>query len=540
MAASSQRSRVGGGGKAADASDAEANQPSRPSIARKPSTPKLYQVARVTQLATDDAQVDAPDNQDVERPSASKLDKVDRGILSRIQKSLRLAKHPGTGEAEARQALRLATRLMASQNLTQADLIASEDANTAQSRAGMSHVEIISTTGSMVRNESWANRIAVAINLFFSVKAYSTSHMGRDKLTWTFYGLAINTVAAATAFEMVHNQVLTWAADNKEAKGKTGKNSYCQGVAAGLVDMAKQEKKEEMQLAVKAEKKRLRQAERQEKKEQAKQLERLRGPAETEEHRQAKVEEDDDDDNHNNEWPPLPRVGAEVVKAKRSPSMGRDISLGRGNHGSRIKPEPSEYALGRDRFSTKSGNEGDDDDDLPADDYPTLSEIEVKVRLPTAADAAAVLFGCSPPSICTSALLSPTGLTSFWLAAHDAVTAQPDFDEELEKDIIDLTNDTDEEQESKREVEVKAEQIEIKHEDQDGEAQQARWRDSGQLTLFRQNAERIADDYLKSVHGQIKLRKRQASSYMKDKQAYEQGRRDAKKIDVKRRRITDN
>ncbi|SOV03936.1 uncharacterized protein UDID_19363 [Ustilago sp. UG-2017a] len=74
------------------------------------STAKLYAIARIVTLATDGVSSLAE--------SSSKLASINSGILSRIQKSLALAKHPGTGEAEAQQALRLATRLMSSQNLT--------------------------------------------------------------------------------------------------------------------------------------------------------------------------------------------------------------------------------------------------------------------------------------------------------------------------------------------------------------------------------------------------------------------------------------
>ncbi len=77
---------------------------------------------------------------------------------------------------------------MSSQNLTQADLLASSDAETNASRAGMSIVEIVSQTHASPRNESWVNQVAIAVNLFFDVKAYSTSYDNRTRLSWTFYG----------------------------------------------------------------------------------------------------------------------------------------------------------------------------------------------------------------------------------------------------------------------------------------------------------------------------------------------------------------
>ncbi len=54
---------------------------------------------------------------------------------------------------------------------------------------------------------------------------------------------------------------------------------------------------------------------------------------------------------------------------------------------------------------------------------------------------------------------------------------------------------------------------------------------------FRQDAEKIADDYLASQHSGLKLRKRAKTTYKRDSHAFEQGRVDARKIDVKRKRI---
>ncbi len=81
--------------------------------------------------------------------------------------------------------------------------------------------------------------------------------------------------------KMVHNQVLTWANEKAAAKvfsGKTAKNSYCQGVAAGLIALAKKEKKEEMRLAIEGEKKRLNDAEEKEQAQIKKEKQRLNNP----------------------------------------------------------------------------------------------------------------------------------------------------------------------------------------------------------------------------------------------------------------------
>ncbi|CBQ73236.1 conserved hypothetical protein [Sporisorium reilianum SRZ2] len=459
-----------------------------------PSTAKLYAIARVVTLATDGVASTSE--------SEAKLAGVSAGILSRIQKSLALAKHPGTGEAEAQQALRLATRLMSSQNLTQADLLASSDAEANQARAGMSIVEIVSQTSAAPRNESWANQLAVAVNLFFDVKAYSTSYANRTKLSWTFYGLAVNTVAAAHAFEMVHNQVLTWAyekAAKKLVSGKTGKNSYCQGVAAGLIALAKKEKKEEMRLAIESEKKRLKDAEEQEQAQVKKEKQRLKDPPATTRVKPEPSEED---------LPSGSASGSRNVKledavdeedikpfrqgVKRSASQDLDHGYSRWTEsgGGSVKPEQGpEY--------DDSDNEGFNDQFYDMNDAPAPS-----------------------------------------LAEHLEEDIKPHFDEALERDIIDLTGDLHDDSidlkpklEPEPEVKPKAEPHDTK--DDLG----AGWHSSNQLIRFRQDAEKIADDYLASQHSGLKLKKRAKSSFKKDSQAFEQGRQDAKKIDVKRKRI---
>lgn len=457
-----------------------------------PSAHKLYAIARIATLATDGVASVSE--------SEAKLAGVSAGILSRIQKSLALAKHPGTGEAEAQQALRLATRLMSSQNLTQADLLASSDAEANQARAGMSIVEIVSQTSASPRNESWANQIAVAVNLFFDVKAYSTSYANRSRLSWTFYGLAVNTVAAAHAFEMVHNQVLTWAYEKAAAKlvsGKTGKNSYCQGVAAGLIALAKKEKKEEMRLAIEAEKKRLDDAHKTEQAQVKKEKERLRDPPQP-----ASVKPEPSEDLSSQS-----QSGSRSVKLEDVVDE-QDVKPSRNG----VKQEMSDVdGAGYGRWSEgygasafghtklEDGMDYDDDDDDAATD-----------RFYDMDDGA---HGSDP---------------------HGALgeDIKPHFDEALERDIIDLTDDLD----TAAASEDTKPKLEPKIEADDGEGG-AGWHSSGQLMRFRQDAEKIADDYLASQHSGLKLRKRAKTTYKRDSHAFEQGRVDARKIDVKRKRI---
>lgn len=459
-----------------------------------PSAHKLYAIARIATLATDGVASVSE--------SEAKLAGVSAGILSRIQKSLALAKHPGTGEAEAQQALRLATRLMSSQNLTQADLLASSDAEANQARAGMSIVEIVSQTSASPRNESWANQIAVAVNLFFDVKAYSTSYANRSRLSWTFYGLAVNTVAAAHAFEMVHNQVLTWAYEKAAAKlvsGKTGKNSYCQGVAAGLIALAKKEKKEEMRLAIEAEKKRLDDAHKTEQAQVKKEKERLRDPPQP-----ASVKPEPSEDLSSQSQSGSRSVKLEDVVDEQDVKPSRngvkqEMSDVDGAGYGRWSEGYGASAFGHTKLEDGMDYDDDDDDDDAATD-----------RFYDMDDGA---HGSDP---------------------HGALgeDIKPHFDEALERDIIDLTDDLD----TAAASEDTKPKLEPKIEADDGEGG-AGWHSSGQLMRFRQDAEKIADDYLASQHSGLKLRKRAKTTYKRDSHAFEQGRVDARKIDVKRKRI---
>lgn len=432
------------------------------------STAKLYAIARIVTLATDRVASLSE--------TEAKLSNVNSGILSRIQKSLALAKHPGTGEAEAQQALRLATRLMSSQNLTQADLLASSSAESNQTHAGMSIVEIVSQTNASPRNESWVNQIAIAVNLFFDVKAYSTSYANRTKLSWTFYGLAVNTVAAAHAFEMVHNQVLTWAWEKAKqgmVRGKTGKNSYCQGVASGLIALAKKEKKEELRLAIEGEKKSLKDAEREEQKQVKKEKERLKDPVKTEpEPELARVKPESDANSRSRNVKLEDVVDEDDVKPFRNG----------------VKRSASEELDGYSRWDNLASTNNDSDDEfydsnpLPLPHLPFPDEEDIK----------------------------------------------PHFDETLERDIIDLTSqDTP----SLNPCPKLDPHIESKEEEGAG------WQSSYQLIRFRQDAEKIADDYLASQHSGLKLKKRAKTTYRKDTEAFQQGKEDAKRIDVRRKRI---
>ncbi|KAJ5346972.1 uncharacterized protein N7506_000225 [Penicillium brevicompactum] len=169
---------------------------------------------------------------------------VDKRILDRIQKCLNRAHHANTSEAEAKAALFVSQKLMSHHNVTQADLMASDNNSNKAHYGGRSVVSITRTGSSSKRvtKEAFAMKLATTMGTLFDCKSFSTDF--RTSLQWTFFGIAQNTVAAAMGFQFAHNQILDWAG---AYKGGTTTFSYRLGVADGLAAMAYCEKKREFE-----------------------------------------------------------------------------------------------------------------------------------------------------------------------------------------------------------------------------------------------------------------------------------------------------
>ncbi len=214
-------------------------------------TKKPTQKATVTVLATD-----------VNTTSANTFGTslVDNDTLARIRKCLDRGHHAGTQEPEAKAALRIASKLMAKCNVTQAEVFACQDENQQAQHAGESVVAITSTKdGKKVINNGWIPGVQKAMQTFFDCLSYSTGFV--SKTEYTFYGIAGNTAAAAMAFEMVYNLILNWS---MLKIGVSTKFSYCAGVAQGLYRLAQKEKEEEKRNATRAEAESVAQREREE------------------------------------------------------------------------------------------------------------------------------------------------------------------------------------------------------------------------------------------------------------------------------------
>ena len=181
--------------------------------------------------------------------STNTLSHIGQDVIEKVRKCFARASHENANEAESRAAFKMASRIMEQHKVSQADLVQAEEKHTRDKRGGMSTVAIWPPKLTDAERESgkeeaqasmqaWVSWLAGAIQKFFDCRAYSTQL--RPQSEWTFYGIAEHTVSAAIAFEAIHNQIQDWAGTYK---GISTRNSYCQGVADGLLDLSAEEKK---------------------------------------------------------------------------------------------------------------------------------------------------------------------------------------------------------------------------------------------------------------------------------------------------------
>ncbi|KAJ5263306.1 hypothetical protein N7478_010911 [Penicillium angulare] len=171
--------------------------------------------------------------------------KFEQKMLERIEKCLSDAYQSNASEQESKTALPMAQRLMAQHNVTQADEIANDTEKNKSHYGGQTTVIITKVNGrGQVYKEAFVPKLARAMCIFFDCKWYARDNI--DSIEWCFYGIAENTVTAATAFEKEHNRILEWAC---EYMGGTATHSYRLRVADGLVAIARREKNMELEFA---------------------------------------------------------------------------------------------------------------------------------------------------------------------------------------------------------------------------------------------------------------------------------------------------
>ncbi|THH34064.1 hypothetical protein EUX98_g51 [Antrodiella citrinella] len=382
--------------------------------------PKARTQARIMTLATNVLPAQAAANE--------RLSGVDASVISKIKKALALASHTGTGEQEAKAALRMASKLMTQHSIDQADILAEEDE---------------------------ADRL----------KSHDSDLLYQ-----------------------AYNLILDLSLRKKEAKGIRGKNTYRRGIGDGLYQVATKEKKQEHQRTIMAEKQKLLDANREEREEDKRRLERLKDP---------KVEA-----NNNPQLDSTPAPKKDFVKIEEvEDEDAATLSVGNNQP---LKDEVSHIVesivpavdsarshLDDSAHVTNGEDDDDGDDDDDDEGYAHRGYDDV----------------------------------------DDPATPQPDFrDSDDDLDMEELEPRVA----AKAEPDAPADTSRaVKEETNPG------WKSVQQLVQFRATSVAIADDYLKKQG--IKLSKGRSSRFeLKhdgEWKLYNEGKEDAKKIDVKRKRI---
>lgn len=177
-----------------------------------------------------------------ENTPANSTPKAGQEAIDRVRKCFERANHPNANEQEAKAASRMASRIMERYQISQVDLMLNEANSQREKRGGISTVDI-RPAGGRAFISGWVEWLRGAIETFFDCRSFTTYMMSGyldHRIRWTFYGIAEHTVSAAIAFEAIHNQIQDWS---EEYVGIPQRNSYCLGVADGLLTLSKVEKK---------------------------------------------------------------------------------------------------------------------------------------------------------------------------------------------------------------------------------------------------------------------------------------------------------
>ena len=419
---------------------------------------------------------------------------VESHILARIRKCLDRANHPTTPEMEAKAALHMSSRLMAQYNVTQADVLAqATDSEQQVHYAGQSIVSIKVAKDPFAKaiSQTWVYDAVNAMQLYFDCKSYSEART--SSIEWTFYGIAPNTVAAAIAFEMTHNLILEWA---RGKKGAT--NSYCLGVARGLWEMAREDKRQEERQAKLQEQEKMSARLMEESLERQKELDRL---------------------NSDGVRVPEAYKGFYAAEVADEDPTSNDLT-------------PGYNFAGQDTSSSDS--EDDLDCPFPVDRHDDAMEIEPTfkeedtVALDPEADFEVELQRIIKRERSSTPLakIKCEPFTSRTKVEDSDVDVKPKLERRIQLKL-------------EGECQLKSEeddQSKLGEEDTASPGENSLWASASQLILFRATASKIADEYLKSTKTKLSADRKRVGS-IKDRGAYEQGKRDSRKIDVKRRRL---
>ncbi|KAJ3756417.1 hypothetical protein EV360DRAFT_84973 [Lentinula raphanica] len=553
---------------------------------KEKSLPKPPSKATVTLLAMGD-----PDSE------TQSLENVDKAILERIKKALSLSRHPGTTEHEAHQALRLGWGQTGDEvdGKSEAQVLRSMD----EKEERLKHVVTVSCEEhANMYIHAWAATVSSAVSNIFDIKEY-TEQVEDNEVQYVFYGLAPNSVSAAHAFEMVYNLILQWRMANKEAKGLNAKNAYCRGVADGLCQFSRKERKRTEKEARQAEARRLEAQQKEEEEQRQKEIKRLEAGVgievgldteEEEEQRQKEVERLEptvgnqakfatkSGEQRQKEVERLDPKGIEAKLDRKARIIEDEDEDEETNHDTepakhffstslldRDESEDSQYDYDDSDYGDYAEEENDDlqagldTEEARAEDAvaPDIRRVREEVgdidleELQKKSDERMRQPAENPEAVSDNGRKEVGGQHRVKKEEVDEIMqdVQPTRDEVVVK-LEELQEIKFEQHEIKLEQqEVKLEQQEIKLEQQPDvklEQQEVKieeepvWDSVGALIAFRETSLLLADDYLKNAGIKLHSRRKNSKLQLKDAnaaQSYHKGWEDSKKIDLKRKRI---
>ncbi len=173
---------------------------------------------------------------------------ADQAVKDRIIKLLNTGFHANSNENEAKNAMKLAQRLMRKHNLSQAMLLKERDANgggvdNEVLKGGLVEVKIVNRkTRKPSQFARWLASLVHPIAKNFDVESYYSVTRGYE-CSVTFYGIYTNCQLAGYAFRVAAERISQMAAEHKPTKHawrtiatKSARLSYALGIVSGIDD----------------------------------------------------------------------------------------------------------------------------------------------------------------------------------------------------------------------------------------------------------------------------------------------------------------
>jgi hypothetical protein len=216
---------------------------------------------------------DIAEDTDFPESGSTLVGSADKAIKNRIIKLLNTGFHENSNEHEAKQAMKLAHRLMQKHNISQAVMLKERDSSMSKGnedtilKGGLVKVRIVNRkTRKVAMYERWINCLCHPICTNFSVDHFYASSRGR-RCDVSFYGIYTNAQLAAYAFKISVERMSQMMAEytpkkrqKKHARQavttKASRLSYAIGIAVGIYysveENLKREEEERKKRLVKA------------------------------------------------------------------------------------------------------------------------------------------------------------------------------------------------------------------------------------------------------------------------------------------------